>query len=72
MHKHCYNAIPEEARAHATSARTELRKSVEALFPPEFIAHRRKAHRHMLLAAQQVVNSAIERLEAKEKEEKKK
>ena len=72
MHKNCYNAVPEEARAHAKTARTELRKSVEALFPPEFIEHRRKARRHMLLAAQEVINSAIERLEATEKEDKKK
>jgi predicted nuclease with RNAse H fold len=51
----------EEVRGHLRSARTEMRKSVESLFPPEFIEHRRAARREMLLAARALIDSAIER-----------
>ncbi len=55
--------IPEEARAHFRAAREELRKSVEALFPPEFIRHRRAAGREMLLAARSLIDHALKGLE---------
>jgi hypothetical protein len=58
--------IPEGARQHAKAAREEMHKSFEALFPPEFIQHRRAARKEMLLAAREMLNYAIERLEAKE------
>jgi hypothetical protein len=67
-HKNFRKHIPEEAIEHAKAARAEMRKSFEALFPPEFVEHRRVARKEMLLAAREIVNSAIERLEAKEKE----
>jgi hypothetical protein len=59
--------IPEEAYEHAKAARAEMRESFKALFPPEFIARRKAARREMLLAAREVINKAIERVEAKEK-----
>jgi hypothetical protein len=52
---------PEEVRGHLRSARTELRKSIESLFPPEFIEHRRVARREMLLAFRALIDSAIEK-----------
>lgn len=61
-----YHHIPEEAREHAKTARQEMRKSIEALFPPEFIQHRRAARREMLMAARAMVDHAIEVLETKE------
>ena len=57
--------IPEEVREHHKKAREEMRESVKALFPPEFIEHRRAARKEMLLAAQGMINHAIERLEEK-------
>ena len=64
-HKRHSEHIPEEAHEHARAARAEFRKGVEALFPPEFIAHHRAARREMLLAAREMVNYAIDRLEDK-------
>lgn len=58
--------IPEEAVEHAKAARAEMRKGFESVFPPEFIAHHRAAHREMLLAARELLNHAIERMETQE------
>lgn len=58
--------IPEQARAHLRAARQELRKSIEALFPPEFVRHRRAARRELLLAARSLIDHALERLEARQ------
>jgi hypothetical protein len=60
--------IPEDVRQHMRAAREELRESVKALLPPEFVEHRRKAGKEMLLAWRSVIDSALERIEAKEKE----
>jgi hypothetical protein len=62
-HKHFREFIPEEAVEHAKAARAEMRKSYAALFPPEFVAHRRKARKNMLLAAREIINHALERID---------
>jgi hypothetical protein len=59
--------LTDEAYEHAKAARAELRESVKALFPPEFIERRKAARKEMLLAAREVINNAIERVEAKGK-----
>ena len=59
--------ISDEAYEHAKAARTEMRESFKALFPPEFIERRRAARKEMLLAAREVIESAIDRIEGKEK-----
>jgi hypothetical protein len=51
--------IPEEARQHFNAAREEFRKSMEGMFPPEFIEHRRKARKEILLAFRSVLDSVI-------------
>ena len=38
----------------------------ESLFPPEFVQHRRKARREMLLAWRSFIDRAIERIDEKE------
>ena len=58
--------VPEETREHVKQARAEMRDSVKALFPPEFIEHRRAARKEMLLAMRGLVNHAIEKLEARD------
>jgi len=58
--------IPDEAIEHAKAARAEMRKGFESIFPPEFVAHHRAAHREMLLAARELLNHAIERIETQE------
>lgn len=58
--------VPEETREHVKQARKEMRESVKALFPPEFIEHRRAAKKQMLLAMQGLVNHAIEKLETRD------
>jgi len=58
--------VPEESREHAKKAHEELRESMKALFPPEFIEHRRAARKEMLLAMRGLVNHAIEKLESRD------
>jgi len=55
----------EEAREHMRAAREEFRESVTSLFPPEFVQHRRRAKKEMLLAWRGVIDAALERLEEK-------
>ncbi len=62
-HKH---RIPDPAREHLRSARSEMRKSIEALLPPHFVEHRRNTRVEMLMAAREVINHAIERIESRE------
>ncbi|MBE9524118.1 MAG: hypothetical protein IMY76_03400 [Chloroflexi bacterium] len=62
-HKH---RIPDPAREHLRSARSEMRKSIEALLPPNFVEHRRNTRVEMLMAAREVINHAIERIESRE------
>jgi hypothetical protein len=64
-HPHA-DKFPEGAKEHARAARSEMRESIKALFPPEFIEHRRAAHKEMLLAAQELINHAIARVEEKD------
>jgi len=58
--------MPEEVREHYKNARQEMRASIRALFPKEFIERRRAARKEMLLAAQEMIKHAIERLEEHE------
>ena len=58
--------IPEEVRLHARAAREELRESIKAFLPPEFMEHRRKARKEMLLAWRSMIDAALERMEKKE------
>ena len=58
--------IPEEARQHMQAARAEFRQSMEALFPPGFMEHRRKARREMLLAWRSFIDRALERIDEKD------
>jgi hypothetical protein len=67
-HQHFKDFVPEEARQHAIKAREEMRKSWATLLPPEFVAHRRRARKEMLLAARELINHALESLESKEEE----
>ena len=57
--------IPEEMLQHFHTAHEEMHESFKALFPPEFVDHRRKARKEMLLAWRSLIDSALERLEAK-------
>jgi len=58
--------VPEEARAHIRKARAEMRKSFEGLLPPGFLEHRRAARKEMLLAAKEMIDFAINRLERRD------
>ncbi len=60
--------IPEDARQHMRAARDEIRNSIKSFFPPEFVEHRRRARREMLLAWRSFIDHALERLEEKEAE----
>ena len=63
---HFCEFIPEEAFEHARTAREEMRKSMSAIFPPDFLAHRRKARLEMLMAAREIINHTINKLESRE------
>jgi predicted nuclease with RNAse H fold len=65
-HQHFRDHIPEDVRQHAKNAREEMRKSWATLLPPEFVAHRRTARKEMLLAARELINHALDRLETHE------
>ena len=58
--------IPADAREHMRAARDELRASIDSLFPPEFVQHRRRARREMLLAWRSFLDRAIQRIDEKE------
>ncbi len=60
--------IPEDVRQHVRAAREEMRESIKAFLPPEFMEHRRKARKEMLLAWRSVIDTALERLDEKDKE----
>ncbi len=60
--------IPEDVRQHMRAAREELRESIQAFLPPEFVEHRRKARREMLLAWRSLIDRAIQRMDDKEAE----
>jgi len=57
--------IPEEVRQHVRAAREELRESIKAFLPPEFVEHRKKARKEMLLAWRSIIDAALERIEEK-------
>ncbi len=58
--------IPEDVREHFKAARQEIRESVKGLLPPEFVEHRRKARKEMLLAFRSLIDSALKRMDEKE------
>ena len=60
------NRIPEEVRQHVHTAREEMRESIKAFLPPEFIEHRKKARKEMLLAWRSLIDATLERMEEKE------
>ncbi len=62
-HKHY---LPDPAREHLKSARSEMRKSIEALVPPNFAERRRNIRKEMLMAAREVINHAIEHIDSHE------
>jgi hypothetical protein len=58
--------IPEETRQHIRSAHRELRDSIKSLLPPQFLEHRRKARKEMLLAWRSLIDTTLEHLEEHE------
>ena len=65
-HKAFEDKIPEEVRQHVRAAREEMRESIKAFLPPEFVEHRKKARKEMLLAWRSVIDTALERMDKKE------
>ncbi len=63
--KRMHDFVPEETRDHLKTAREEMRKSYEALFPPGFIEHRRTARKEFLLAARSLIDAALKRMDEK-------
>ncbi len=60
--------IPQDVRDHVRAAREELRESIRSLLPPEFVVHRRKARKEMLLAWRSVIDSALQKMEERDKD----
>ena len=52
----------EEVRQHMSNARAEMRESMRALFPPEFIEHRKVARREILLGIRGLIDDALGRM----------
>ena len=57
--------VPEDVRNHMRAAREEMRESIRAFLPPEFLEHRRTARKEMLLAWRSMIDSALARMEEK-------
>ena len=55
--------MPDEARQHLRQAREEMRASLRMLVPPEYIQHRRAAHREAILAMRSLLDHALKRLD---------
>ena len=58
--------IPDEVRQHVRAAREEMRESIKAFLPPDFIEHRKKARKEMLLAWRSLIDATLERMDEKE------
>jgi len=67
-HSPLEDRVPSEAREHMRAAREEFRESIRAFLPPEFVSHRRKARKEMLLAWRSLIDSALQRIEDRDKE----
>jgi len=67
--KNLKDDVPEEVRQHVRAARDEMRESIKSILPPGFVEHRRKARKEMLLAWRSLIDSALDRIDNKEKEE---
>ncbi len=63
--KRAKDFIPDETREHLKAARAEMRQSMEGMFPPGFLEHRRAARKEMLLAARSLIDAALKRMEEK-------
>jgi hypothetical protein len=53
----------EEAREHFHTARSAMRKSMEALIPAGYLENRRAARKEMLLGLRKILDAAIEHAE---------
>lgn len=65
-HKPFEDKIPEDVREHVHAARAEMRESIKGFLPPEFVEHRRKARKEMLLAFRGLIDTALKHMEEKE------
>lgn len=55
--------MPEDVREHFRSAKKEIHQSMAGIFPPEFVEHRRAAHKEMLLAFRGLLDHAIQHID---------
>jgi len=55
--------ISEEAREHLKTARKEMRESIRAFLPPEYLEHRDKARKEVLLAWRTMIDEHLKRME---------
>jgi hypothetical protein len=59
--------IPEEVRQHLHAARDEMHKSLAGLLPPEYVEHRRKARKEVLLAFRGMLDHVLQHLDEQTK-----
>jgi predicted phage gp36 major capsid-like protein len=59
--------FPDETRQHFRAAREELHKSLEGILPPEFMEHRLKARKEMLLAWRSMIDASLKRMDESKK-----
>jgi len=52
----------EEVRQHMSNAHAEMNESMRALFPPEFIEHRKVVRREILLGIRGLIDDALGRM----------
>ena len=65
--KHFESKLPDETHQHLRAAREEFHKSIEGLLPPEFVEHRRKIRKEMLLAWRSMIDASLQHMEEPEK-----
>jgi hypothetical protein len=55
--------VSRETVEHLKAARHEIKQSVEAMFPPGFVAHKRAARKEVLLAARSFIDGVLQRMD---------
>jgi hypothetical protein len=66
-HKDFESKFSDETRQHFRAAREEFHKSIEGILPPEFMEHRLKARKEMLLAWRSMIDASLKRMDESKK-----
>ena len=55
--------IPQEAHDHFGNAKSEFKKGLDAMFPPEVKEHRQAAQKEVLMGLRSLIDAALEKFD---------